>query len=103
MKKSIESVKKNWLQKAEHRAVFLTSDFELAQEIFKKSSICVAIPSDKLYSKIHKDLDNEDKDVARHSRAEFLKSFNPNEYSVYNTFEGLSQMVMSVYNMTYRV
>ena len=103
MKKSIEKVKSNWLQKAEHRAVFLTSDFELAKEIFKVSSICVAVPSDKLFVSINEKLNKEEQEIARHSRAEFLKSFNPSEYSVYNTFEGLSQMVMNVYNLTYRV
>lgn len=103
MKNSIQKVKENWLGKSEHRAVFLTSDFELALEIFKKSSTCVAIPSDKLFSSVQQQLKPEDKEIARHSRAEFLKSFNPSEYSVYNTFEGLSQMVMNVYNLTYRV
>ena len=103
IKDNVEYVKSVWLSKSvKNRALFLSSDIDVCKSIFKESSICLALPSDKLYKEMCEKLSAEDAETLRVSRLEYLKSYNPDQYKVYNSFEGLNEMVRSTYGLTYK-
>lgn len=103
MRDTIEYCKKTWLVNSKRRLIFITSDYELSKELFKLSSICVCVPSLELHKKVQKQLDNEgDRMIAEQSRLDYIKNFQPEEYTVYNSFEGLAELIRSEYGMSYK-
>lgn len=103
LRDTVDYVKDVWLKKSVHnRALFLSSDIGVCKSIFKESSICLALPSDRLYKEMCEKLSKEDAETLRLSRLEYLKSYNPDQYVVYDSFEGLHELVRKTYGLSYR-
>ena len=81
VKDTVDYVQKIWLnKKKDNRALFLSSDVSVCKSIFKESSICLAIPSDKLFKQMCDNLTESDAESLRLSRLNYLKSYNPDQY-----------------------
>lgn len=103
LRKTVDYVKEVWLNKnRDNRTLFLSSDIDVCKSIFKESSICLALPSDKLYKEMCENLSEEDAETLRLSRLEYMKAYNPEQYVVYNSFEGLNELVRRTYDLIFR-
>ena len=103
LRKTVDYVKEVWLGKnRQNRTLFLSSDIDVCRSIFKNTSICLALPSDKLYKEMCENMSKEDAETLRQSRLEYMKAYNPEQYVVYNSFEGLNELVRHTYDLSFR-
>ena len=98
MLQAIEDVKREWLINKDRKAIFVTSDVDVALERFKRTSVCVAIPSKRYSEQIRKQLSDSDKQVFDHSREQFRQfEFGGDEYVTFDSIGQLASEVMVTY------
>jgi len=103
LRKTVDYVKSIWLNKNNrNRVLFLSSDIDVCKSLFKESSICLALPSDKLFKEMSAKMSEEEAEMLRVSRLEFMKAYNQDQYVVFDSFEGLNEIVRHTYGLSYR-
>lgn len=68
---AIEDIRNEWLINKDRKAIFVTSDVDVALERFKRTSVCVAIPSKRYSETIKARLSHEDQASYDRSRDQF--------------------------------
>ena len=103
-KKVYEKIKHSWLSNKKRRLLCLTSSLELAKELFKQSSIFVAMPSKKLFDElVDKEVDVRVQELMRNSRTNVISQLQPNNMFIYDKFDELYSEVQNRFKVQHKL
>ena len=85
------------------RLLCLTGSLELAQELFKTSSIFVGSPSNKLFTDLVYEVEDNIKDVMRRERTNLISELAPKQIFVYDTFAELNAKLQLQFNIKHHL
>jgi len=103
-KKVYEKIKQSWLSNKKRRLLCLTSSLELAKELFKQSSIFVAMPSKKLFDElVDKEVDVRVQELMRNSRTNVISQLQPNNMFIYDKFDELYSEVQNRFKVQHKL
>ena len=98
-----QSLKSSWLTNRCKRLLCLTGSLELAQELFKTSSIFVGSPSNKLFTDLVYEVEDNIKEVMRRERTNLISELAPKQIFVYDTFAELNAKLQLQFNIKHHL
>jgi len=92
-------IKAKWLVNSKRRIIVFLSSLDLAQELFKKEAIFVAVPNTKLFNDIKSSLPQALHESVEKSRIDIIARLQQENYYVFKYFEQIENVVRDTFRL----